>query len=48
TRDGFNPQTFWDKCHGHANTVLVLRVEGTGEIIGGYNPVAWDKRTGGT
>ncbi|RHZ87681.1 hypothetical protein Glove_33g145 [Diversispora epigaea] len=39
---GLNPQNFWDICHGHASTVVVLTVKGTGEIIGGYNPLAWD------
>ncbi|RHZ83543.1 hypothetical protein Glove_91g144 [Diversispora epigaea] len=42
TRDGFAPQTFWDICNGHSNTVVVARVKGTDEIIGGYNPLEWD------
>ncbi|RHZ44046.1 hypothetical protein Glove_768g9 [Diversispora epigaea] len=42
TRDGFAPQTFWDICHGHACTVVLVKVKGTDEIIGGYNPLAWD------
>ncbi|RHZ87609.1 hypothetical protein Glove_33g154 [Diversispora epigaea] len=42
TRDGLNPQNFWDICHRHASTVVVLKVKGTDEIIGGYNPLAWD------
>ncbi|RHZ55709.1 hypothetical protein Glove_411g7 [Diversispora epigaea] len=40
---GFAPRTFWDVCHGHANTIVVTKVEGTNEIIGGFNPLAWDK-----
>ncbi|CAG8474318.1 3002_t:CDS:1 [Acaulospora colombiana] len=43
SRDGFNPKTFWDMCHGHEKTVLILKVAGTDEIIGGYNPMKWDK-----
>ncbi|RHZ76327.1 hypothetical protein Glove_199g41 [Diversispora epigaea] len=42
TTDGFAPQTFWNICHGHANTVVVVKVKGTDEILGGYNPLAWD------
>ncbi|RHZ54304.1 hypothetical protein Glove_428g32 [Diversispora epigaea] len=42
TRDGFTPQTFWNTCHGHARTVVVVKVKGTDEIIGGYNPLVWD------
>ncbi|RHZ73911.1 hypothetical protein Glove_228g124 [Diversispora epigaea] len=41
---GFIPQTFWNICHGHAKTVVVVKVKGTGtnEIIGGHTPLAWD------
>ncbi|RHZ86520.1 hypothetical protein Glove_50g95 [Diversispora epigaea] len=42
SRDGFAPQTFWDICHGHAGTVVIAKVKGTDEILGGYNPLAWD------
>ncbi|RHZ77543.1 hypothetical protein Glove_176g21 [Diversispora epigaea] len=42
TRDGFASQKFWELCHGHAGTVVVVKVKGTDEIIGGYNPLAWD------
>ncbi|RHZ81712.1 hypothetical protein Glove_117g210 [Diversispora epigaea] len=44
SRDGFAPQTFWDVCHGHVHTVLVVKVKGTDEILGGYSPLAWDNR----
>ncbi|RHZ89571.1 hypothetical protein Glove_13g206 [Diversispora epigaea] len=47
TRDGFAPQTFWNICHGHANTIVVVKVKGTDEIFGGYNPLAWDNTYNG-
>ncbi|RHZ89579.1 hypothetical protein Glove_13g225 [Diversispora epigaea] len=47
TRDGFAPQTFWNICHGHANTIVVVKVKGTDEILGGYNPLAWDNTYNG-
>ncbi|RHZ70833.1 hypothetical protein Glove_266g35 [Diversispora epigaea] len=47
TQDGFAPQTFWDICHGHACTVVLVKVKGTDEIIGGYNPLTWDKNIDG-
>ncbi|RHZ89477.1 hypothetical protein Glove_13g75 [Diversispora epigaea] len=47
TRDGFAPQTFWNICHGHAKTVVVAKVKGTDEILGGYNPLAWDNTYNG-
>ncbi|RHZ85166.1 hypothetical protein Glove_71g61 [Diversispora epigaea] len=34
--DGFAPQTFRNICHGHSRTIVVAKVKGTGEIIGGY------------
>ncbi|RHZ86471.1 hypothetical protein Glove_50g51 [Diversispora epigaea] len=42
TKDGLAPQTFWNKCHGHNHTLIVAKVKGTDEILGGYNPLAWD------
>ncbi|RHZ87597.1 hypothetical protein Glove_33g275 [Diversispora epigaea] len=47
TRDGFAPQTFWNICHGDAYTIVVAKVKGTDEIIGGYNPLAWDNTLNG-
>ncbi|RHZ70831.1 hypothetical protein Glove_266g36 [Diversispora epigaea] len=47
TQDGFAPQKFWDICHGHACTVVLVKVKGTDGIIGGYNPLTWDKNTDG-
>ncbi|RHZ59333.1 hypothetical protein Glove_364g35 [Diversispora epigaea] len=47
SRDGFAPQTFWDMCYGHASTVVFMKVKGTNEILGGYNPLMWDNTTSG-
>ncbi|RHZ46457.1 hypothetical protein Glove_621g26 [Diversispora epigaea] len=47
TKDGFAPQTFWNICHGHARTIVVAKVKGTDEIIGGYNPLTWDNTYNG-
>ncbi|RHZ78412.1 hypothetical protein Glove_165g4 [Diversispora epigaea] len=48
SRDGFHPKTFWNMCHGHAGTIVVVKIAGTDEIVGGYNPLAWDNSTGGS
>ena len=48
SRDGFHPKTFWNMCHGYAGTIVVAKVSGTDEIVGGYNPLAWDNSTTGT
>ncbi|RHZ60525.1 hypothetical protein Glove_352g28 [Diversispora epigaea] len=29
-------------CHGHASTVVIMKVKGTEEILGGYNPLIWN------
>ncbi|RHZ67596.1 hypothetical protein Glove_300g6 [Diversispora epigaea] len=46
SKDGFRPKTFWEMCHGHAGTIVVAKIAGTDEIIGGYNPLAWDNSIG--
>ncbi|RHZ89592.1 hypothetical protein Glove_13g287 [Diversispora epigaea] len=40
---GFAPKKFWNICHGHGKTVVVTKVKGTDEILGGYNLLTWDK-----
>ncbi|RHZ83908.1 hypothetical protein Glove_87g16 [Diversispora epigaea] len=48
SRDGFHPKTFWNMCHGHAGTIVVVKIAGTDEIVGGYNPLAWDNSKRGS
>ncbi|RHZ54321.1 hypothetical protein Glove_428g72 [Diversispora epigaea] len=47
SRDGFNVQTIWNMCHGHAGTVIIIKVANTDEILGGYNPLMWDNTHNG-
>ncbi|RGB30310.1 hypothetical protein C1646_671816 [Rhizophagus diaphanus] len=42
TRDGFTAAEFHKKCDSFDKTVTVLRVKGTKEIFGGYNPLNWN------
>ncbi|RHZ87281.1 hypothetical protein Glove_37g125 [Diversispora epigaea] len=39
SKDGFDVNTILGICDKVSNTVIVLKVEGTGEIFGGYNPL---------
>ncbi|RHZ87275.1 hypothetical protein Glove_37g123 [Diversispora epigaea] len=39
SKDGFDVKTILKFCDKVSNTVIVLKVKGTGEIIGGYNPL---------
>ncbi|RHZ70574.1 hypothetical protein Glove_269g52 [Diversispora epigaea] len=43
SKDGFDPKIFWKMCHDNSNTVIILKVAGTNEILGGFNPLKWDK-----
>ncbi|CAG8760929.1 4588_t:CDS:1, partial [Ambispora leptoticha] len=43
SRDGFTKETFWKICDKQANTIVVMKVKNTDEILGGYNPIKWDK-----
>ncbi|RHZ83873.1 hypothetical protein Glove_87g229 [Diversispora epigaea] len=45
SRDGFHPKTFWNMCNGHVGTIVVAKVAGNDEIVGGYNPLSWDNST---
>ncbi|GES93500.1 hypothetical protein GLOIN_2v1868421 [Rhizophagus clarus] len=41
SRDGFTPKIFHELCDGKPNTVTFIKVKGTEEILGGYNPIIW-------
>ncbi|RHZ73609.1 hypothetical protein Glove_230g44 [Diversispora epigaea] len=42
SKDGFAPRIFWNICNRH-NNIGITKVEGTNEIIGGFNPLACNK-----
>ncbi|CAB4412251.1 unnamed protein product [Rhizophagus irregularis] len=41
SRDGFTPKRFHELCDNKPNTVAFIKIKGTEEIIGGYNPLIW-------
>src|ERR1043165_3029910 len=41
SRDGFTSQGFHDVCDNQSHTLTVVKVEGSSEILGGYNPIEW-------
>ncbi|RIB09183.1 hypothetical protein C2G38_289750 [Gigaspora rosea] len=43
SRDDFTKNTFWNLCNKKKNLVVVVKVKGTDEILGGFNPVGWEK-----
>src|SRR5205814_6204026 len=46
SRDGFTPKKFHELCDNKHNTVTFIKVKGTKEIIGGYNPLKWESSPG--
>src|SRR6266542_5010546 len=42
SRDGFTPKKFHELCDNISRTVTFIKVKGTGEILGGYNPLMWE------
>ncbi|GES76344.1 carbohydrate-binding module family 13 protein [Rhizophagus clarus] len=41
SRDGYCRDKFHEICNNKSPTVTVVKVEGSNEILGGYNPVEW-------
>ncbi|RHZ71550.1 hypothetical protein Glove_256g71 [Diversispora epigaea] len=42
SRNGFNVNTIFNICDKVSKTIIILKVEDTGEILGGYNPLEWE------
>ncbi|RIB29941.1 hypothetical protein C2G38_2027318 [Gigaspora rosea] len=47
SRDGFTRESFWNLCNRQKDLVVVIKVKDTDEILGGYNPIGWDKSVEG-
>lgn len=41
SRDSFKEETFHELCDNQGPALVVAKIKGTGELIGGYNPVGW-------
>jgi hypothetical protein len=41
SQDGFTPDKFHSLCDNKLKTVTFIKVKGTDEILGGYNPIIW-------
>ncbi|KAG9292510.1 hypothetical protein G9A89_001583 [Geosiphon pyriformis] len=44
SRDGFTPADFHRLCDNKGATISVIKVKGSGQIIGGFNPQSWHSR----
>ena len=47
SRDGFTPKKFHELCDNKSFTVTFIKIKGTEEIIGGYNPITWKSSNNG-
>ena len=41
-KDGFSRSVFEQKCYNIEQTVTIIKIKDTGELVGGYNPVCWN------
>ncbi|RIB01000.1 hypothetical protein C2G38_2051221, partial [Gigaspora rosea] len=41
SKDGFTRETFHQLCDNLPGTIVVIKVNNTNEILGGYNPLVW-------
>ncbi|GBB88625.1 hypothetical protein RclHR1_01520010 [Rhizophagus clarus] len=44
SRDGFSPESFHELCDNKPKTIIIAKVKGTSEILGGYNPFMWESK----
>ncbi|GES81088.1 BTB/POZ domain-containing protein [Rhizophagus clarus] len=42
SRDGNTAANFHDKCDGKGANIVVTKIKGTNQIVGGYNPLDWN------
>ncbi|CAI2176282.1 10964_t:CDS:2 [Funneliformis geosporum] len=42
SRDGNTPAAFHQKCDNKGANIVVIKISGTQQIVGGYNPFGWE------
>ncbi|CAG8587717.1 3331_t:CDS:2, partial [Dentiscutata heterogama] len=40
--DGFSSQTFHQKCNDKGATIVIAKILGSNQLVGGYNPLDWN------
>ncbi|RGB33205.1 hypothetical protein C1646_761983 [Rhizophagus diaphanus] len=46
SRDGYATKAFHDKCDNKGATIVIVKINKTEQIVGGYNPFDWDSSKG--
>ena len=41
SRDGYTAAVFHEKCNNQGATIVIVKIKGTNQIVGGYNPLDW-------
>ncbi|POG65117.1 hypothetical protein GLOIN_2v1483342 [Rhizophagus irregularis DAOM 181602=DAOM 197198] len=42
SRDGNTAAPFHNKCDNKGATIIIIKIKGTNQIVGGYNPLDWE------
>ncbi len=42
SQDGYARSIFEQKCYNIEQTIVMMKIKETGELVGGYNPVCWN------
>src|SRR5439155_5961610 len=42
SQDGFSRTVFENKCYNIEQTVIIIKIKETGQLVGGYNQVGWN------
>ena len=42
SRDGYSASSFHNKCDNKGVTIVIVKIKGSEQIVGGYNPFDWD------
>jgi hypothetical protein len=46
SRDGYTNAAFHKKCDNKGATLVVIKIQNSEQIVGGYNPLCWDSSSG--
>ena len=44
SQDGYARSIFEQKCYNIGQTLVMMKIKETGELVGDYNPVCWNKK----
>ncbi|CAI2170826.1 10202_t:CDS:2 [Funneliformis geosporum] len=42
SKDGMTQAAFHQKCDNKGATIVIIKIRGSEQLVGGYNPLVWD------